>query len=1241
MRIGAEDLEGWAARPEARTEFPALVRRLLAHGGVRLRRLAMPSGSGTGLPGWDGVVDAAKGTAWVPEGESRWELSCEQDATRKASADLDKRTKATSPEDRARLAFIFATPRKWSDKAKWLEKAKEHGWREVRALDAHDLVQWLESAPAVALWLSEHLAKAGPGIETVDRFFDRWSRGSDPAITARALATGRWRAARALRRSLRDQNSPITIRADSEEEAAALAASVLQRKPSLSARAAVVTAQEGWRWVAQNPDLRFVLCASSELAEGAPVREDLIVLVPHARGAVSPFENRDKDKRERPQLLLPRPDELLFARALGKLGFETPIAHALARRCGRSWSAFGRLHAVSPALRTPAWLERPEARTLSVLALFGAFSDRNADRALVEEVAGRPWEEIERDLRILADLPDTPVLAIGDCWKAKAIAELFLLMAPRITNGELDRFFAAAKGVLSERDHALDPNNTDDILMIRVGRFVYSDLLRRSLAGALPRLAAVGPGALTADPDVGSRVQQLVRELLENADAERWRSPAEHLPALAEAAPDVYLEAIDWKLEAATVASHGLRWALAVLAWSPDHLGWVAEILARLRHRDPSDSHQIAPHDLLLDIFRPWFPQTLASWDQRRELLDVLEEKYPEVAFALFLKMLRNPDTASEGPRPAWRDDWIRRIPLPHEDPGRAHDAALARGWAADGAIALAEGNPDRLATLVKKLGGLRAAGRAAALLQALARYARTDPPDEQRLRLRAAVAAAISLDELHWEKPFRFRPSALPLARLWRALAPRDPVARFVFLFEVFIPHLPGRFRDWRAAERAAWRHRVAAVRAIHRSEGVPGILRLAASSKLPALVGTASVRAGIDLRTMVREAIAHSAFVGGICGPVQTCVLEAIRNASPWERRAAVEELVRGLEELDRPEEDIAQVLGLYRADPALRDLLEAQPESVRTAVSLHLARTAEDFRALLAAGRPVAALNALGWCPDPPPHAPWLEILEKLAETGPEPGADTSELSSSVYRAIERLEADPSVDRDRLARVEFELLELLNRDDKFLSARSLWTRLTSDPAFLVELLELAFPPEGEPRRALEGRDRARAKRALRLLTLEITGCPRIPGQREDGRVDPKILAQFVDQARELARATGRLRFCERTLGQMLAGASGEADGRWPCEPVAALLDRPELGEMHKGFRIGVWNARGVTSRALTEGGAQERDLAELYHGYAKGWSSRYPRTGAALSHIARDYAQTATLEDEDACGITENLW
>ncbi len=178
MSITAEHLTSWAAKPEARTLLPDLVRRLILASGAKLRRLDLPGGSAVDRPGVDGLVEADPGNPWVPEGRSVWELSCERAPRPKARGDLAKRSRATNPEERASTTFVFVTPRRWGGKAKWKEGAQAEGWEEVRAYDADDLVQWLDATPGVALWFAEKLGILGPGVESPERFFERWATAS-------------------------------------------------------------------------------------------------------------------------------------------------------------------------------------------------------------------------------------------------------------------------------------------------------------------------------------------------------------------------------------------------------------------------------------------------------------------------------------------------------------------------------------------------------------------------------------------------------------------------------------------------------------------------------------------------------------------------------------------------------------------------------------------------------------------------------------------------------------------------------------------------------------------------------------------------------------------------------------------------------------------------------------------------------------------------------------------------------
>src|SRR3712207_4671798 len=92
--VDAGDIQQWAEyRSEARTEFPRLIRRLISQTNDQVVRLEMRSGKGTDVHGYDGVVEAAQATPFVPAGLSVWELGTGGDPRDKANRDFRERTK--------------------------------------------------------------------------------------------------------------------------------------------------------------------------------------------------------------------------------------------------------------------------------------------------------------------------------------------------------------------------------------------------------------------------------------------------------------------------------------------------------------------------------------------------------------------------------------------------------------------------------------------------------------------------------------------------------------------------------------------------------------------------------------------------------------------------------------------------------------------------------------------------------------------------------------------------------------------------------------------------------------------------------------------------------------------------------------------------------------------------------------------------------------------------------------------
>lgn len=67
--------------------------------------------------------------------------------------------------------------------------------------------------------------------------------------------------------------------------------------------------------------------------------------------------------------------------------------------------------------------------------------------------------------------------------------------------------------------------------------------------------------------------------------------------------------------------------------------------------------------------------------------------------------------------------------------------------------------------------------------------------------------------------------------------------------------------------------------------------------------------------------------------------------------------------------------------------------------------------------------------------------------------------------------------------------------------------------------------------------------------------------------------------------------------------------------------------------GFSVGIYNKRGAFSKSIREGGAQERDLAEKYRGYAEACKIHWSKTAATLRRTALAYEDDARRADAAA--------
>jgi hypothetical protein len=139
-------------------------------------------------------------------------------------------------------------------------------------------------------------------------------------------------------------------------------------------------------------------------------------------------------------------------------------------------------------------------------------------------------------------------------------------------------------------------------------------------------------------------------------------------------------------------------------------------------------------------------------------------------------------------------------------------------------------------------------------------------------------------------------------------------------------------------------------------------------------------------------------------------------------------------------------------------------------------------------------------------------------------------------------------------------------------------------------------------------------------------------VPGF-SSGTEDIQYLRSWISEVRRLAKEADRAVITDQQIGQILAYApSDAADHAWPSKPIRDLIEGLAADQVEIGIAICRFNQRGVSWRAVYDGGTQERGLASQYRDWAE-VARHWPRTSALLRQIADDWDAHASRMDTEA--------
>lgn len=463
-----------------------------------------------------------------------------------------------------------------------------------------------------------------------------------------------------------------------------------------------------------------------------------------------------------------------------------------------------------------------------------------------------------------------------------------------------------------------------------------------------------------------------------------------------------------------------------------------------------------------------------------------------------------------------------------------------------------------------------------------------------------------------------------------YESFTPDDPVSKVAWLFSARANLPDDSAGDYAKGEARALELRAEAIRAIlSRQDGWTLVPRLGSEGEhpMPGFVAEALIAAGVSADAAARYLGSDG---DATLGEVGACVL-------------AQQAATRGLECLDAPIKELLKqgriaaalsVLLRQTATPALWDRIDAWGGELRSlywsklyapfvAHSGDLARAA---RAFLAAGRPEAAVDALADEKGALATELALEALEGLGEKLPELVEKGWRDSYDVERLLARLDADPSAPDERLILLEMRLLGVMHNVSP--TAR-LPRALGEHPELFVAAVTACYRADGDPPRDLTPAEQ-RAASGGQVLLEAWKGFPGIdspPAEREG-----HLLAWSQDVLDRL-HATGRVSTAGIKLAEVLARAPAGDDGVWPCVAARRLLDAGRSPTFAHGLQIAKRNRRGVTKKAIGEGGPQERDLAREFADMASRVKDSSPATADMLRKLADSYVRESQRADEEA--------
>lgn len=1254
--VTRNNLESWADTTFSKAALPYLISRLVRATTPASTKANLPSGSATYIGGWDGIVICETETAYVPQGTSLWEFGTSSDCKGKADDDYDKRKKnpiGFTPSD---SVFIFVTPRLWTKKDEWIvEKKAEKHWKDVKVYDSIDLEQWLDNALSVSRWLA---AQDGvgtypfDGIMTADEFWEEWSIGAKGVVLApESIIAGREFEKGLLLSALQGDPTIKGVKASTKNEAIAfIIASAKTFQPEEADRffskALIVDTEGNFRGIRINTNTALNLIPRFDEAQPlyAAVAKGHHVLVP--LGADDNFNQET--------ITLPTIDRDGQVKSLIESGVSRDDAEKYSRESARNITILKKLLGF-PQYKAK-WFGKENIREIIPALLLGRWNETFiGDIELIEKLSAQKYSDYLITLNKWKNFEESPIIQIGETWRLTSPLDLWTNLSSQLASKDFQNIQECFLLAFKNGNPIIEPEDKDSFTVYFSKKNKFSNWSREGLTQSLILVGKLSGIKIPNLNNPQNWVDNIIFDLLNNASGEMWISVDHELPLISEASPESFLKAAKHSLtkERPEImdmfkeedgfmhkTSHhtGLLWALENLAWLPEHLRDVSLILLKLSRLDPGGSLANRPLNSISEIFKPWHYQTLASYDERIEILKYVTEKEKESGWNLLIRMLPdNHGIAHPTHKMRWRMfDKNTNLTYTYQEIWNTHSAVIQM------LINLFDNDEEKFSQLIKETTNLRPNDRKKVLDWANKIYTQVEQKNFTTWEaIRKILNHHRSHPDTNWALP---EGELVKLENLYNKLQPTDIVSKYIWLFNDHWPDFPEGFKyvDNEFEKRHEQQQkrideaRKNAVTIFLKELGLNKTIELRKQAKEFWILGgsLADVVTNKDEIYTICECLKDEKNLIGFSH-------NFIYRKSLIENLDWIKSLFTELQERKFSNKALSNIVIPLNQNKELWDFVSSLNVEIQNEywqnINPHFYHITDKekeigIEMLLKHKRFFSAIDIASHFANVIPSQLLSEMLRKA---GTEEASETPRYRGyEIERIFEELDKRTDIEKSTLIHLEWIYLPLLDSYGTRRNPKALEEELANNPEFFIEVLKWIYIPkdktllEKEQEEISDNAKQNRAKQAYHLLH----SWKKIPGMKEDNSINETELKEWIVKARTFAKAVSRLEAADSEIGKVLAEYP-ENVKEWPQEIIFQVIEEINTDSLKSGYSSAMFNKRGSSTRGAFDGGDIEREKAAYFEKLAIDFKNKYPNVAEIFKRMQQGYLADAKRMDESA--------